>query len=86
MSYNHLSDIEFRHYMELYNPDPVVQRLCKIDYDEISGLADELEEVKSDLESMESDYECLQEDFEDLKRENRILREKIQVWDTLGRE
>jgi len=81
-----LSDKEFRHYQELYNTDPVVQRLCKVDYEEINELELRIEELENDMESIESDYEHLQWELEDLKDENRILREKIQVWDTLEKE
>ena len=84
MNYNNLTDSEFRHYMELYNTDPIVQRLCKVDHEKLSELEDELDEVKTDLESIESDNEYLQEKIDDLKRENRILREKIQIWETLS--
>lgn len=81
-----LTDKEFRHYQELYNPDPIVQRLCKVDYEEINELELQIEELEADMESLESDYEYLQDEVTDLKNENRILREKIQVWNTLEKE
>ncbi len=81
-----LTDKEFRHYQELYNMDPIVQRLCQVDYHEISELEDEIQELRNDLESLESDYEYLQEEVSDLRRENQLLREKIQVWNTLEKE
>ena len=86
MNYNHLSDTEFRHYMELYNTDPIVQRLCTVEHYKLELLEDELIEVKNDLESAESDNEYLQSEIDDLKRENRILKEKLQIWQTLSDE
>lgn len=80
------TDKEFRHYQELYNMDPVVQRLCKCDHERLSELEDEIEELKTDLESLESDLEYLTDEKNDLERENQILREKIQMWNTLEKE
>lgn len=80
------TDKEFRHYQELYNMDPIVQRLCKIDHERLSELEDEIEELKTELESLESEVEYLTDDRNDLRQEIKILREKIQVWNTLEKE
>lgn len=84
MNYNHLTDTEFRHYMELYNTDPIVQRLCRVEHDRVYELQDELEDARTELESAESDNDYLREVLSEIKRENRILKEKIQIWNTLN--
>lgn len=83
MNYHNLTDTEFRHYQELYNTDPIVQRLCKIDHDKLQELEDEIEELRNELESVQNDYEFSQEDLMDAQHENRLLREKIQIWSAL---
>lgn len=78
-----LTDAEFRHYQELYNLDPVVQRLCKIDFEEIGELTARIAELEDEVEGLEQDNDSLREDIHDYRRENQLLREKIQVWKTL---
>jgi len=75
-----LSDQEFRHYQELYNPDPVVQRLCQMDFVAIEELDEKIADLEDQVESLEYDNDSLREDVYELRRENKILREKIQVW------
>ena len=88
MQYSNLSDREFRHYHELYNMDPVVQRLCQMTYyDEVeedleSKVAD-LEDEVSILQGANEDLECQVEDLEEKVRE---LEKKIAVWQTLEQE
>jgi FtsZ-binding cell division protein ZapB len=81
-----LTDKEYRHYQELYNMDPVVQRLCKIDHERLAELEDEIEELKEQVEILESDLEFEIDEKRALERENTLLREKIQVWNTLEKE
>ena len=75
-----LTDREFRHYQELYNPDPVVQRLCQIDFVTIEELDEKIAELEDQVESLEWDNDGLREDVQSLRYENKILKEKIQVW------
>ena len=81
-----LSDQEFRHYQELDNSDPVVQRLCQIDYVAIEELDEKIAELEDQVDSLESDNDELRSELYELRRENRVLREKIQVWHTLEKE
>jgi FtsZ-binding cell division protein ZapB len=74
---------EFRHYQGLYNMDPVVQRLCRVDPDEIAVLEYRIEELEEEVEDWESRCECLREDIVSLEHENKILREKIKMWSIL---
>jgi hypothetical protein len=78
-----LSDQEFRHYQELYNMDPVVQRLCQMDFVVMEELDEKIAELEDQVESLEWDNDNLRNDVSVLERENRLLREKIQVWNTL---
>ena len=78
-----LSDQEFRHYQELYNPDPVVQRLCQMDFVAIEELDEKIAELEDQVESLEWDNDTLRDNVSELQRENRLLREKIQVWNVL---
>ena len=79
------TDREFRHYQELYNPDPVVQRLCQMrfyedDAEELENQVAELEDEVGLLQSVNEDLECQVHDLED---EVRVLKEKIAVWTTM---
>jgi chromosome condensin MukBEF ATPase and DNA-binding subunit MukB len=80
-----LTDKEFRHYQELYNNDPIVQRLCKMDY--IDDLELDLESKVADLEDQVSDLDyqnmCLQDERDDLLDKVEELEKKILVWETL---
>ena len=58
----HLSDREFRHYQELYNPDPVVQRLCQMRFYEDD--ADLLESQVADLEDEVGLLQSVNEELE----------------------
>jgi len=81
-----LSDQEFRHYQELDNPDPVVQRLCQIDYVAIEELDEKIAELEDQVESLEWDNDTLRDRVDDLERENRLMREQIKVWSILEQE
>jgi FtsZ-binding cell division protein ZapB len=75
-----LSDQEFRHYQELDNPDPVVQRLCQMDFVAIEELDEKIAELEDQVESLGWDNDSLRGQLDELRHENRVLREKIQVW------
>ena len=81
-----LTDKEFLHYQELYNQDPIVQRLCKIQFADIHELQDQVAELTEQVENLESDLEYAIDEKNEAKREVRILREKIHVWSTLEEE
>lgn len=80
-----LTDKEFRHYQELYNNDPIVQRLCKMDY--IDDMDPDLESKVADLEDQVNDLDydnmCLRDERDDLLDKVEELEKKIQVWQTL---
>lgn len=80
---NGLTDQEFRHYQELYNPDPIVQRLCRCDPEELVELDAEITELRSQLDELEWDLHDLKEHNRELTRENKVLRNKLQMWDIL---
>lgn len=80
------TDKEFRHYQELYNIDPVVQRLCRVDHEALTELEDQVEELKGEVEDLEMRVDELNHDNRRLEHENQLLREKIQVWRTLEDE
>jgi len=80
------TDKEFRHYQELYNMDPVVQRLCRVDHEALTELEDQVEELKGEVEDLEMRVDELNHDNRRLEHENQLLREKIQVWRTLEDE
>lgn len=81
-----LTDGEFLHYHSLYNTDPVVQRLCSMDF----VSSDELDNRISDLECelSDSEYECdgLRDRIEELEEEVADLNKKLLVWATLSDE
>lgn len=83
-----LSDKEFRHYQELYNMDPIVQRLCKMDY--IDDIDPDLESQVADLEDQVNDLDytimCLTDERDDLQEKVDELEKKIAVWQTLESE
>ena len=84
----HLTDQEFRHYHGLYNPDPVVQRLCAMPYaDEVDP---DLESQVSDLEDQVSDLEYtnmnLVDERDALEERVEVLEAKIKMWQTLESE
>lgn len=83
-----LSDKEFRHYHELYNMDPVVQRLCKMNY--VDDMDADLESQIADLEDQVNDQDytimCLQDERDDLLDKVDELEKKILVWNTLEKE
>jgi FtsZ-binding cell division protein ZapB len=81
-----LSDQEFRHYQELYNTDPVVQRLCQIDFVAIEELDEKIAELEDQVESLEYDNDSLRDEISELRHENKVLREKIKVWSVLEEE
>ena len=78
-----LTDKELLHYQELYNMDPVVQRLCQIQFEEIYELQDRIEELTEEVDDLESRLEDAHDEKRRLEREVRLLREKIQVWTAL---
>lgn len=83
-----LSDKEFRHYQELYNMDPVVQRLCKMNY--VDDMDIDLESQIANLEDEVNDKDytimCLEDEKADLEDKIEELEKKIQVWQTLEAE
>jgi len=83
-----LTDKEFRHYQELYNDDPVVQRLCKMNFqDDIEpDLEEQIGDLEDQLSSLQWDYDILEEKMDDLEKENEELKQKIQVWETLEKK
>jgi chaperonin cofactor prefoldin len=83
-----LTDKEFRHYQELYNDDPVVQRLCKMNYqDEIEpDLEERVAELEDEVSDLEYEKSSLEDQLYDLEKENQRLKEKIQVWETLEKK
>ena len=81
-----LTDRELLHYQELNNMDPVVQRLCKIQFEEIHELQDRIEELTEEVDDLDSRLQDKQDHIESLKHEVRLLREKIKVWSTLEQE
>ena len=81
-----LSDKELRHYQELDNPDPVVQRLCQMDFAAIEELDEKIAELEDQVESVEYDNDSLRDRVDDLERANRVLREQIKVWSILEDE
>lgn len=80
-----LTDKEFRHYQELYNDDPVVQRLCKMEFsdDLEENLEERVAELEAELDDLRWDFESIEDRNYDLEKENQQLREKIAIWETL---
>jgi len=81
-----LTDKELLHYQELYNMDPVVQRLCRIQFEEIHELQDRNEELTEEVDDLECRLQDKEDYIQDLKRNVRILEEKIKVWRALEEE
>ena len=83
-----LSDKEFRHYQELYNMDPVVQRLCKMNYvdDMDVSLEDQVANLEDQVNDLDYQVMCLQDERADLEDKIEELEKKIQVWNTLETE
>ena len=75
-----LTDKEFLHYQELYNMDPIVQRLCRVQFEDIYELQEQVAELTEQVEGLESDLEYASEEKHDLQHEINVLREKIKVW------
>ena len=88
MQYSNLSDREFRHYHELYNMDPVVQRLCQMTYyDEVEqDLESQVADLEDEVSILSSTNEELEITVEELEDKIRVLEEKIAVWETLEKE
>ena len=81
-----LTDLELLHYQELDNMDPVVQRLCRIQFEEIHELQNRNEELTEEVDDLEGRLQDKEDQIYSLKHEVRLLREKIQVWKALEQE
>jgi peptidoglycan hydrolase CwlO-like protein len=81
-----LSDKEFRHYHGLYNMDPVVQRLCKMDYDADAELESQVSDLEEQVNDMDYQIMSLQDERDELAEKVDELEKKIQVWQTLENE
>ena len=83
-----LTDKEFRHYHGLYNTDPVVQRLCSMEYleDHEPSLEDELAELDDQVSSLSWENEELRDEVDTLQSKVAELEKKIAVWQTLEQE
>ena len=86
MQLSNLSDKELRHYQELDNTDPVVQRLCQMGFVDIEELDEKIAELEDQVESLEYDNDSLRNRVDDLERKNRVLRDQIKVWHILEEE
>jgi hypothetical protein len=80
---NGLTDKEFRHYQELYNMDPIVQRLCRVDHDLLNEKDDEIDDLHERLELAELSEEYWKDLSEEYLRKIRVLEEKINMWNIL---
>lgn len=78
-----LTDQEFRHYQSLYNLDPVVQRLCNMDFVEREELESKIADLEDEIDTLNSDANYMQDELDDLRDENEELHQKIKMWETL---
>lgn len=78
-----LTDQEFRHYQELTNMDPVVQRLCQMGFVADTDLYDQIDDLNQQLDDLSGENDDLRWTIEELQSDVRALEQKILVWETL---
>lgn len=84
--FNALTDQEFRHYQELTNMDPVVQRLCQMGFVVDTDLKDQIDDLERQLDDLSSENDDLRWTIQNLEDDVKALEQKIQVWTALETE
>ena len=88
MKTDHLVDDELLSYLDLTSTDPLVRRLCEIVIAQSTVRRIELEDRLSEAEETAEYYKDLyndsQSEVRQLQRENRLLREKLDMWNIMN--
>jgi len=78
---------ELLSYLDLISTDPLVRRLCQIVITQSTirriELEDKLSEAEEDAEYYKDLYKDSQSEVRQLERENRLLREKLDMWNIM---
>ena len=86
--FNHLTDDELISYLDLTNVDPLIERLCGITLAAAvarnHALEDQLSEAEETAEYYKELYDDSKTDIKQLERENRLLREKLDMWNIMN--
>jgi len=88
MKTDHLVDDELLSYLDLTSTDPLVRRLCEIVIAQSTirriELEDRLSEAEENAEYYKELYDDAKSDIKQLERENRLLREKLDMWNIMN--
>ena len=88
MKTDHLVDDELLSYLDLTSTDPLVRRLCEIVIAQSTlrriELEDQLSEAEGNAEYYKELYDGSKSDIKQLERENRLLREKLDMWNIMN--
>ena len=88
MKTDHLVDDELLSYLDLTSTDPLVRRLCEIVIAQSTlrriELEDQLSEAEENAEYYKELYDGSKSDIKQLERENRLLREKLDMWNIMN--
>jgi len=88
MKTDHLVDDELLSYLDLTSTDPLVRRLCEVVITQSTirriELEDQLSEAEEDAEYYKDLYNDSRSEVRQLERENRLLREKLDMWNIMN--
>ena len=84
MKTDHLRDDELLSYLDLTSTDPLVRRLCEIVIVQSTLRRIELEDQLSEAEYYKELYDDSKSNIKQLERENRLLREKLDMWNIMN--